>query len=372
MEKKHSYDEGFKKDDVFIQLDSSSIRIPSSTTLYPKIGKLTDFTYQVKRSRSFEDKRTIALIGTAKLHGTHADVVIESDGSIRFQSRNRLNISPGKDDNQGFAAFASTLKKEWLDLKNRYTERFQALNPDTVLDRKQQVVIAGEWCGEGIMKGVAISKVPPMFVVLSVQINGDWVLDEEYGDISCEEVRVFNISKAGFFHHDFQLNDIDASKAVIQALVEKVEKECPFGAALGISGKGEGIVWKPRDLHQNSELWFKTKGDSFTVSTSHKLPPSAVAIENRKRWENFARSVVTEQRLEQGWEYLKEMNHPQDMSGLGIFLEWVNKDVMAEEVREIEMLQIEKGPLGRAIVSIAKPWFLERYKREGNLSLERG
>lgn len=355
--------EDLKRMDISAQPDSPTSTIPSSATLYPKIVKLTDFAYQAPRSLSLKGKRTVALTGTVKLHGTHADVVIQSDGSIRFQSRNRLSISPGKDDNQGFAAFASTRTKEWLDLKRRYIERFRALNPDTVL-HTEQVLIAGEWCGKGIMKGVAVSNVPPLFVVFSVQINGDWVLDEEYGDISCEEVRVFNISKAGFFHHDFQLDDVDASRAVIQALVEKVEKECPFGAALGTSGKGEGIVWKPRDFHQKSGLWFKTKGDSFAVSTSHKLPPSAVALENRKRLENFARSVVTEQRLEQGWEYLEEMKLPQDMSGIGKFLWWVNKDVLAEEVREMEKLQVEKAQLGPVIAMIARPWFMTRTKGE--------
>lgn len=355
--------EGLKSMDISTQSDSRTPTIPPPATLYPKIGKLTDFTYHLRRSRSLKGERSVPLTGTAKLHGTHADVVIQSEGSIRFQSRNRLSISPGKDDNQGFAAFASTRTKEWLGLRDRYLERFRALNPDTVLDT-EQVLIAGEFCGLGIMKGVAVSKLPPLFVVFSVQVNGDWVLDEEYGDISCEEVRVFNISKAGFFHHDFQLDDVDASRAIINALVEQVDKECPFGAALGISGKGEGIVWKPRDCHQDPSLWFKTKGDSFAVSTSHKLPPSAVAMENRKRSENFARSVVTEQRLEQGWGYLEEMKHPQNISGLGKFLEWVNRDVQAEEVREMEKLQVEKAQLGPAVVMIATPWFMRRIKSE--------
>lgn len=352
--------------------DSPTAIIPPTTTLYPKICKVTDFIYQARGTLPIEGKRTVALTGTAKLHGTHADVVIESDESIRFQSRNRLNIVPGKEDNQGFAAFASTRKTEWLDLKRRYIERFRALNPNMILDAEQPVVIAGEWCGLGIMKGVAISKLPPLFVVFSVQINGGWVLDEDYGDMNCENVRVFNISKAGFFHHDFDLDDIDGSEAVIKAMVERVENVCPFGAALGVTGKGEGIVWKPRDKHQDSEQWFKTKGDSFAVSTSHKLPPSAVSKENHQRVENFARSVVTEQRLEQGWNYLEEMNLLQDLSGLGKFLGWINKDVMAEEAREMEKLKIEKGSLGPALVSIAKPWYGRRMKGETKLAVTRG
>lgn len=359
----------FNSINISTKPDSLLPATPLLTSLYPKIGKITDFIYQARKSLP-EGKRIVALTGSAKLHGTHGDVVIENDGSIRFQSRNRLSIVPGKEDNQGFAAFASTRKRQWLDLKHRYIERFQTLNPDTILDGKKPVVIAGEWCGLGIMKGVAISNVPPLFVVFSVWIDGGWVLDEDYGDINCEEVRVFNISKAGFFHHDFDFDDIDASEAVIQALVEKVEKECPFGAALGIQGKGEGIVWKPRDCHQDPGQWFKTKGDSFSVSASHKLPPSAVAEKNQQRVENFARSVVSEQRLEQGWGYLEEMKLPQDMTGLGQFLGWVNKDVMAEEVREMEKLQIEKGPLGPALVKIAKPWFMRRVKREARLAVK--
>ena len=325
------------------------------TTLYPKIHKLSDLLAR----RTMQPLETVHLTGSTKLHGTHADIVfVNGSDEIRLQSRNQPNLTLDK-DNCGFAAFiAGTEKALLFDLRNRILDRYRSLNPGEGVTGN--IVIAGEWCGNGIQKKVAIVKIPKFFAIVSISINDLWVPDWDYRDISNEGARIFHIGKAGIFTHRLRRDDIPASEARIKEMTDAVEKECPFAMTFGISGLGEGIVWKATDYCGDPKYWFKSKGDQMAVSNSDKLPASAVDKENLQRIQNFAKAIVTENRLEQGWEYLDQ----QDAAGLGAFLKWLTNDCLVEEKREMEALGIAKGRLSSAIVAIAKPWFWARIARE--------
>ncbi|KAL9127171.1 MAG: hypothetical protein Q9217_003904 [Psora testacea] len=334
------------------------------STLYPKILKLSDFVHTVNSSHSRPRKnKTIHLTGSIKLHGTHADIVYASPTSnfIRLQSRNVKAIVPGTQDNAGFAAYMSRISSERiLALRNRFLARYQELNPHTQVEG--EIILAGEWCGMGVQKKVAISQLPKFFAIISLNINGSWIEDWKYADICDEDARIYNIGKAGFFKHDLYLDDVMASEVSIKEIVDEVERECPFAKVLGAPrGPGEGIVWKATDHCGDPAFWFKSKGDLLAVSNSDKLPASAVAMENQERIENFAKAIVTEVRLEQGWEYLGQ----KDANGMGPFLKWIVGDCLTEEKRQMEELKIPKGKLSWAIGAIAKPWFWEKLRLEG-------
>ena len=137
-------------------------------TLYPKIRKLTDLVYELKKH--YPDTNKFDLQGTVKLHGTHADIVFDSTSdNIRLQSRNQRDLQPEK-DNCGFAAFVrATRTKTLLDLRNRILERYQKLNPGAVITGK--VVVCGEWCGTGVQKKVAICNLPKFFAIISIKVS---------------------------------------------------------------------------------------------------------------------------------------------------------------------------------------------------------
>lgn len=221
------------------------------TTLYPKIFKLTDFLYAAKSL----GPPSIHLTGSVKLHGTHADIVFSPENDIiRLQSRNRKDLVPGNEDNAGFASFVAAIPvRTLLALRDRIMKRFKELNPETEL--LHEVVVAGEWCGTGIQKKVALATIPRFFAMISINVNGCWVPDRDYADISDEEARIFNIGKAGFFEFELSFNDVEASKARIKAITDAVEAECPFAKAMGISGLGEGIVWKATNYCANPKFW---------------------------------------------------------------------------------------------------------------------
>ncbi|KAG7008809.1 hypothetical protein G7Y79_00004g013930 [Physcia stellaris] len=322
------------------------------STLYPKIGKLTDV---VRRSK-FLEIPSLSLIGTVKLHGTHADMVIEKGDDIRLQSRNRAELDLGT-DNCGFAAFAIPLRAQILALKERYIARYRTLHPGTPLNPECPVVIAGEWCGKGIQKKVALIQLPKHFVIVSVHINGSWVPDTDYADIHDEAVGIYNVSKAGFFYHELDIANVEDSEMQIGTLVKKVETQCPYALKLDVSGIGEGIVWKARDFCKDPEFWFKSKGDEFAVKIVDKSEPDLLKLQHAERAQEFAKQVTTVNRMQQGWDFLSEMRIPQDISGTRQFLSWLMGDCLTEEAREIAEAGLDKGQLKSAICLIGKDWY---------------
>ena len=224
-----SLDEGVTKEEV----SPSRSERGEPTTLYPKIFKLTDFLYAANYLRPAP---SIHLTGSVKLHGTHADIVFSPDSDIiRLQSRNRKDLVPGNEENAGFAAFVAAIPiRTLLVLRDRIINRFRKLNPEAGL--LHEIVVAGEWCGTGIQKKVALATIPRFFAIISINVNDCWLPDRDYADISDEEARIFHISKAGFFEHELRFDDVEASKAKIKAFTDAVEGRMPFC-------QSDGCIW---------------------------------------------------------------------------------------------------------------------------------
>ncbi|KAL8693299.1 MAG: hypothetical protein Q9218_001859 [Villophora microphyllina] len=339
------------------EVGSTNFETKPTSTLYPKIGKFSDFLHKLKRTSP--STRIAPLIGSVKLHGAHADWVVSSDDIVRVQSRNVLDLS-STNDPYGLVAFTTPIRTVILRLRDDILRRYIKLNPEIPLDRKYPVIIAGEWCGRGIQKGMAISQLARHFVIISIRVNDAWVAESEYTDLCNEAHGIYHIGNAPTYKLDLSLDDIDGSEAAIQAFVSDVEKVCPYGLMRGVTGKGEGIVWKALGHMQTPELWFKYRGDSTAVSHSWKLPAAAVAPDNRQREDSFATAVVTVQRLEQGWEFLKETDVFRNEAGVGKFLAWITNDIFVEEAREMKEKEISKGKLKPFVKKIAAPWYKQK------------
>lgn len=329
----------------------------STNSLFPKIGKLSDFLYRFRKLAP--GARTIHLAGSVKLHGAHADWVVSSDNTIRVQSRNVIDLT-SSNDNYGLFAFTSPIHAAILSLRDEILRRFIELNPSDTIDSDRPVIIAGEWCGQGIQKGVAISKLPKHFVIISIHVNGTWINEDAYTDICDEAHQIYNIGKAPRYRLDFDINDSERSELAIQALVKDVEQTCPFGLARGVKGRGEGIVWKAMGYMEDPEMWFKSKAEFYAVSHSSKLSAAAIAPDNREREDNFAAAVVTEHRLHQGWAYLQEMGVTRDRAATGKFVAWITDDVFVEEKGEMARKQIGGVKLKASIKSLAGAWYKKR------------
>jgi hypothetical protein len=343
------------------------------STLFPKItGKLEDIIHNYRFRNGHFDTETqtflpgppedpeIKFIGTVKLHGTHADLVFEGDGTFRLQSRNKLSIDI-EHDNHGVAKGMLRLQKEICELKEKILERWKELNPGIKVMRDKPVVIAGEWIGPGVQKSVAIEKLEEKaFVIISLSVNDQWLPLPPFGDICNESTKIFNISRGGFYDATLNIDKPTECTEKMQALTNDVEKECPFAKSFGISGLGEGIVWKPvrEDLRSDPRFWLKTKGPLHRQV--ERLPKDIKSAEDKEKARIFAEAAVGEMRLQQAWDYLGEMEIKKDKSATSKFCGWLSNDVEVEEKGEIEKLGVDRGLLKKAIQTVGRTWYFKK------------
>ena len=378
------------------------------STLFPKIdGKAKGFIYELER-RVPAETHSLSLEGTIKLHGTHADILydlsqadielarnVSSSGrtesvteanptaaGIRIQSRN-LELGPGK-ENCGFPTVLLQHCTHLHSLKALILRRFCSMYAGVAISLDSPLVVAGEWIGSGVQKGVAINQLTKRFVMLSIALNGKWLDDALFADIEIPEAGIYNVRRAGTFTvklnpKDRPMSEEDGVFGEMQELAEKVMLRCPFAATFDIEGKGEGIVWKIDDDMWRGEpaLWFKTKGDGFEKRTAKERMSAGEhsKFEDGKKAEKMrarelAEAWVTERRVEQGFEFLAEKGIKTAGKGdAKAFIEWVREDVLVEERIEIKEAGIAEQSLKSEISSLAARRFMEvlkvRKKGEG-------
>jgi hypothetical protein len=353
---------------------SAAMETSTASTLYPKITThvdevitiLRDLSHNVSNPEKEVVLHSMPIIGTVKLHGTHADILIYSDDSIVFQSKGVVGISSTR-DNAGFATAMSQKTKVVLRLRDLFLARHNQLNPDTPVDRTYPVLIAGEWIGKSIQKDVAIAQLSKRFVIVSVNINGQWQRDNDFGGIAVPNHDIYNISRAGVFKRTLYPEDVQRTTDELQSLAEDVARRCPFAASFGLDGEGEGIVWKPIEAPHNANpnLWFKTKGGrfkpTFAPQPSRQCPETAE--QNRLAAAEVAKIWTSELRLEQGLDNLKERQIKINLRGLGAYLKWIQNDIAVEEKRYIAEHKIDVPTLRIEIAKIARLWYGEKLDR---------
>jgi hypothetical protein len=69
---------------------------------------------------------------------------------------------------------------------------------------------------------------------------------------------------------------------------------------------------------------------------------------------------TSEQRLEQGLDYMREHGIQRTMKGMNAFLKWIQNDIVIEERTHIEEHGIDKPTLRIEIAKIAKSWYIGR------------
>ncbi len=292
---------------------------------------------------------TLKFTGTVKLHGTNASVRIDRDMNITYQSRNRILTI--ESDNAGFAVWASQHKLLWRQLATWYSKQFE----DTA-----EVVLFGEWCGGNIQKGVALSQLEKMFVIFEV-----WVYDSlgvkryavQHVDNADPSEGIFDINHFKSFEIDIDFENPQLSQNKLIEITDAVEKECPVGKYFGVSGVGEGVVWSCR-LSDTSLLRFKVKGEEHSASKVKTL--ASVDVEKISAVTDFVDVVLTQSRLEQGIDYLKEMGHELDIKSTGHYVKWVSGDVFKEETDTIVQNQLDAGMVGKQVSTRARQWFMQR------------
>lgn len=296
--------------------------------------------------------------GTVKLHGSNAGVACLPDGLIA-QSRNRpLSLD---DDNLGFAAFVA---RPEVTAALRALEAEIRAEVDHPPDRR--LTLFGEWCGPGIQKRVAINGLPSKQLVLFAVVL-DAGEEARYVDAvprlgeRFAELGIFSILDGPVWEQTVDFVKADTVAAFVEratALTEQVEEACPWGARFDAEGTGEGIVWVPVGAHfGRTDLYFKTKGEKHrkTGGRGVKIPIDPKVMAGIAQFVEYA---VTEGRLAQGVEVLREMGTPIEMPSMGAYLKWVGGDVKRECAAELEASGLEWKAVAKAVALKARMYFI--------------
>lgn len=309
---------------------------------FPEIQQFRNTIRTVKDRAEYDGVPlpTLTFVGSVKLHGTNASVVFPTDGGFYCQSRTQI-ITP-EADNAGFARWVENNK----DLFKR-------------LDRSG-VAVYGEWCGQGIQKGVAISQVPKQFIVFAVRNleTGTWMNRVGICLMIGDGLKCIYDYPTWTIEIDFSKPEESQNRLI--ELTSIVEAECPVGRAFGVSGVGEGIVWWPQatESFNTHGLVFKVKGEKHSESQVKTL--AAVDVEKLNSIKELVDTILTEHRLEKKLESLQEQGIPFDIKSTGAFLKLVGSDVHKEEADTIEASGFKDNEIMSAVQKKAKQWWMEK------------
>lgn len=318
---------------------------------FPSIEQYRNIIREVKTHHDFQGKDeadapiyrntqpypVVTFKGTVKLHGTNAGIVKYKDGHIEYQSRER--VLDLRADNAGFMMAMSGKNLDFLFKDIKFNEH---------------IAIFGEWCGQGVQHGVAISNVPKMFVIFACNIDGQWI-DFDRSD---NDQQIYNINQFPIWSVDVDFNQPEAIQNQFFDLTMAVEECCPVGKHFGFEGVGEGIVWVGE--HNGNNYRFKTKGDKHSSSKVKTI--ASVDVDQLNSLNEFVDYALTESRLQQGITKLEEANLLVNQQSTGEYLRWVVGDVFKEENDTIVQNQLDAKKLGSALSNKARQWYFANMK----------
>jgi hypothetical protein len=313
-----------------------------------KFGSIGQFRNFIK-TMQYLGWRKINLIGTVKIHGTNSSVGLDlKDNSLFYQSRNRvLSLD---DDNYDFAKYIEDNKSEFLKI-------FDEIKNKINTEKYDSIIIYGELAGKGIQNKVAVSQIDRFFAPFSVVgVNKDTVDQLDVKLSVNESIRFYPVETFGVYNVQLDLDNVHLAQQEVKDLTINVENECPVGKYFGVSGTGEGIVF----TDETKQYSFKSKGEKHSVSKVKVI--ADVDIEKINKIKDFVDYSVTENRLNQGIEYLKEMNKELDISNVGDFLRWLANDVLKEEQDVITEngLDNDLKAIMKSVSSKGRKWFMDK------------
>lgn len=280
--------------------------------------------------------------GSCKLHGTNSSIN-RVNNNIICQSRN--NIITIDSDNYGFANFINRISSSDIN------KLFDIVSNNV----EDDIVIYGEWIGPGIQSKCGINLLPEnQFVIFGIKINNQYI--KNIKNLCLQNANIYNILDIPTYHVSIGIDNVTEASKVIEDMVQGVDSQCPWAKHFGYDGPGEGIVFICDQFPTDEKLWFKSKGNSH-VGKSKKV---SVEIDSKllESIESFVEYSITENRLNQGIEYLQEQKLDIDMKSLGEFLRWLYIDINKEEYDVLESSKLTWKEISKSVNNRARKWFI--------------
>lgn len=339
---------------------------------FPSIGQFANVVYNVNHKAhyvgqdennepiydSLRQMPVLKFIGTTKMHGTNAGIIVDFHNEIVYlQSRENI-ITPTK-DNAGFASFAAGNQKEILDMV------MSNIDINSV-DWKDNVIgVYGEWCGGNIQKGVALCELSKMFVIFAVAViqretpfKKSWLSIDKISKFKVDG-KIHNIYNFPTYEIEINFAKHHESTNKLVEMTIAVEDMCPVGKAFGVEGIGEGIVFICiSDFYDDSGFWFKSKGEKHSKSKVKQIRP----VDNDKVTLLFdiAEKVTPSWRMEQIFNLTFDTINggKPDRTKMGEYIRAVVADITKEELTTITEAGLSVKDLGGNLAKISKDYYL--------------
>jgi RNA ligase len=297
--------------------------------------------------------------GTVKIHGCNISLHFSEPEKWRIQSRHR--ILSAKEDQ--YDVYAKLNGAPW----GTVIQEILRIHGANIWE---DITIVGEWAGKGIQRKVGVCTLDRFLTIFNIRIGKYWQDIRKYSAISLLAHRVFNICDFPTYPLTIDLADTaaidDVEKQMIE-MVEKIDKECPVAAHFGVNGPGEGLVFTYHPPEPSFDLYnFKVKGESHAVVKTDRV--QKVPTEKAERIRAFVEYSVTEARLDQGLEYLKEMLIPVEAGSTGKYIKWVVQDVLKEEGDKLEEMELNEPDIKFSLTKAVRMGWTARL-REAELSV---
>jgi len=276
------------------------------------------------------------------------------------------------------------------ELVQRNLEYFRNLfrpnEEGSVFPPYSRLCVFGEWCGPGVQKSVALSRLPnTIFAVFAVQME-DVILYEpdeitafltHNGTIKLpDHVYVLPWHTEEFVFDLANSAQVESQLDLVNALTNAIDVEDPWVLKVfGVRGPGEGLVWYPINVDVGTyetetptqplkvravaedvyaAFAFKTKGEKHRViatklAAQTKPEVAADAIK-------YVALMLPEPRLQQGVQTVGGL----DKKHISAFIKWVVGDVEKEGKDELAASGLQWKQVSPIISTKAREWYLHR------------
>lgn len=300
--------------------------------------------------------------GTVKIHGTCASFCFNDNKGLWFQSKKNV-ITPER-DNAGFAAFGKYNTEFLFQIIENIRTKF---NIDT---SNNTISVFGEFAGQKIQKGVAISNIEKTLFIFGVKISpiedeeSAYWIDDDF-DIP-EHDRIFKIWDFKTFEVEIDFENPLMSQNKMVDMVAEVEKECPVGAAFGHKGVGEGIVFIIN--FKGNRFQWKMKGNLHAGKSKVK---KAKKVDDKKLQliNDVVEKVTPEWRLAQMFdETFDTLNNGQgDIKRMGDYIRSVINDIHKEDLDIVMDAGLEPKDINKKVSDVARRWMLAKLDEEAGI-----
>lgn len=164
---------------------------------------------------------------------------------------------------------------------------------------------------------------------------------------------------------DIDFNNPEMVQNTLIELTEAVEKDCPIARKLlgddfDKELIGEGIVWvgvQTPDLGINlNGAMFKSKGSKHQNSKVKVLVP--VDTEKVNNINEFVEYALTENRLKQGLDKLREMGLDADVKNTSEFIRWCVSDSIKENLDTLLESGLTTKDVSGKLANVARQYFM--------------